>query len=187
MNHHRFEAHNKHALINDERASEQPADEIISMADIRPSDVVADLGCGNGYIAIPLTERAGLVLALDVSKEMLLDLMSRSNERQHEKLRPIQCELPELPLRTSSVDHVIMVNVLHEFEDKDVMVKETIRVLRRGGRVTIVDFQKKATMRGPPMEIRIDESAIPALFGDFDLVAQHSYPSYYRFQFSKAL
>ncbi len=39
-----------------------------------------------------------------------------------EKVLPIRCELPELPLRSSSMDHVFMVNVLHEFEDRSRMV-----------------------------------------------------------------
>ena len=187
MNPHRFESHNKDFLIDDERVSEQPAEEIISRADINMGDIVADLGCGNGYFAIPLTEMAYRVLALDVSHEMLDDLLDRANDAQREKLRPIQCELPELPLRTSGVDHVLMVNVLHEIGDKKVMAKEIMRVLSEGGTVSIVDFQKRPTKRGPPLEERIDESDIPKLFPDLILKERHSFASYYQFEFVKSL
>jgi ubiquinone/menaquinone biosynthesis C-methylase UbiE len=187
MNPHRFESHNKDALIDDERASEQPAEEIISRANIHPGGVVADLGCGNGYFAIPLTERAHRVLALDVSQEMLHDLLNRANDTQREKLRPIQCELPDLPLRPSSVDHILMVNVLHEIEDKEEMAKEILGALRKGGRVSVVDFQKRPTKRGPPLEIRIDESDIPKLFSDLILKERYNSPSYYQFEFVKSL
>jgi ubiquinone/menaquinone biosynthesis C-methylase UbiE len=187
MNPHRFESHNKDFLIDDERVSEQPAEEIISRADINTGDIVADLGCGNGYFAIPLTEMAYRVLALDVSHEMLDDLLDRANHAQREKLRPIQCELPELPLRTSGVDHVLMVNVLHEIGDKKVMAKEIMRVLSEGGTVSIVDFQKRPTKRGPPLEERIDESDIPKLFPDLILKERHSFASYYQFEFVKSL
>jgi ubiquinone/menaquinone biosynthesis C-methylase UbiE len=187
MNPHRFESHNKDVLIDDERVSEQPAEEIISRADINMGDIVADLGCGNGYFAIPLTEMAYRVLALDVSHEMLDDLLDRANDAQREKLRPIQCELPELPLRTSGVDHVLMVNVLHEIGDKEVMAKEIMRVLSEGGTVSIVDFQKRPTKRGPPLEERIDESDIPKLFPDLILKERFSLASYYQFEFVKPL
>jgi ubiquinone/menaquinone biosynthesis C-methylase UbiE len=187
MNPHRFESHNKDFLIDDERVSEQPAEEIISRADINTGDIVADLGCGNGYFAIPLTEMAYRVLALDVSHEMLDNLLDRANDAQREKLRPIQCELPELPLRTSGVDHVLMVNVLHEIGDKEVMAKEIMRVLNEGGTVSIVDFQKRPTKRGPPLEERIDESDIPKLFPDLILKERHSFASYYQFEFVKSL
>jgi ubiquinone/menaquinone biosynthesis C-methylase UbiE len=186
MNPHRFESHHKDALINDERASEQPAEDIISRANIHPGDVVADLGCGNGYFAIPLTEMAHRVLALDLSHEMLDDLLDRANDAQREKLRPIRCELPELPLRASGIDHVLMVNVLHEIGDKEVIVKEIMRVLKEGGTVSIVDFQKRPTKRGPPMEERIDESDIPKLFPDLILRERHSFASYYQFEFVKS-
>lgn len=187
MNPHRFESHNKDALIDDERVSEQPAEEIISRVNIDTGDIVADLGCGNGYFAIPLTEMAYRVLALDVSHEMLEDLLNRANDAQREKLRPIQCELPELPLRTSGVDHVLMVNVLHEIGDKEVMAKEIMRVLSEGGTVSIVDFQKRPTKRGPPLEERIDESDIPNLFPDLILKERHSFASYYQVEFVKSL
>jgi ubiquinone/menaquinone biosynthesis C-methylase UbiE len=187
MNPHRFESHNKDALIDDERASEQPVEEIISRANIQTGDVVADLGCGNGYFAIPLTERAHRVLALDVSHEMLHDLLDRANDTQREKLRPIQCELPELPLLSSGVDHILIVNVLHEIMEKEDMAKEISRALRKGGRVSVVDFQKMPTKRGPPMEIRIDESDIPKLFPDLILKERYSSPSYYQFEFVKSL
>ncbi len=75
MSPHRFESHNRDSLIDQERSAEQPAEDIIARAEIGSDGIVADLGCGNGYLAVPLSRKAGLVLALDVSHEMLRDLM----------------------------------------------------------------------------------------------------------------
>jgi ubiquinone/menaquinone biosynthesis C-methylase UbiE len=173
--------------MDQERSAEQPAEDIIARAEIGSDGVIADLGCGNGYIAIPLSRRAGFVLALDVSHEMLGDLMERCDWGCKEKVLPVRCELPDLPLRSSSLDHVFMVNVLHEFEDRSLMVREVFRVLKDGGRVTLVDFQKKATKRGPPLEIRIDEGDVPTLFNCMRLISLHSFPSFYQFDFVKPL
>lgn len=38
---------------------------------LRPTDVVVEIGCGLGRLTRPLAERAGRVVALDVSQEML--------------------------------------------------------------------------------------------------------------------
>ncbi len=122
MSPHRFESHNMGSLMDQERSAEQPAEDIIARAEIGSDGIVADLGCGNGYIAIPLSRKAGLVLALDVSHEMLRDLGRRCDGDCKERVLPIRCELPDLPLRSSSMDHVFMVNVLHEFDDRSLMV-----------------------------------------------------------------
>ena len=175
------------SLVDQERSAEQPAEDIIARAEIRSGGIFADLGCGNGYIAIPLSRKAGFVLALDVSPEMLRDLMERCDGDCKEKVLPVRCELPDLSLRSSSLDHVFMVNVLHEFEDRSHMVEEAFRVLKDGGRLTLVDFQKNSTMRGPPLEERIDEGDVPTLFNCMRLLVRHSFPSYYQFEFAKPL
>ena len=185
MSPHRFDSHHRGSLVDQERSTEQPAEDIIARAELGRDGIVADLGCGNGYLAVPLSERAEVVLALDVSPEMLMDLMGRCDAGCKQRVMPIRCELPELPLRSSSIDHLFMVNILHEFEDRSRMVAEVFRVLKDGGRATLVDFQKRPTARGPPLEERIDEADVPELFKSMRMLALHSFPSYYQFEFAK--
>lgn len=185
MKPHRFEFHNKDALVDQERSSEQPAGDIISRANIGLDEVIADLGCGTGYLSIPLADDSRYIYALDVSSEMLHEMLSRSTEAQRDRLRPIRCELPQLPLRDSSLDRVLMVNVLHEFEEKGVMVSEAVRVLRKGGRISLVDFQKRTTKRGPPIGERVDERDVIDIFKGLELVEKYSFPSFYQFEFRK--
>ncbi len=56
-----------------------------------------------------------------------------------------------------------------------------------GAGLTLVDFQKRSTTRGPPLEERIDEADVPKLFNCMRLMARHSFPSYYQFEFAKPL
>ena len=185
MSPHRFDSHHRGSLVDQERSTEQPAEDIIARAELGRDGIVADLGCGNGYLTVPLSEWAELVLALDVSPEMLRDMIGRCDEGCRQKVVPIRCELPELPLKSSSIDHLFMVNILHEFEDRSRMVAEAFRVLKDGGRATLVDFQKRPSARGPPLEERIDEADVPKLFNCMRLLARHSFPSYYQFEFAK--
>ncbi|QOP41767.1 class I SAM-dependent methyltransferase [Sulfurimonas marina] len=49
-------------------------DEFISKMEIDPNDVILDIGCGPGTLAIPLAKKAKHVIAIDFSKSMLEEL-----------------------------------------------------------------------------------------------------------------
>jgi ubiquinone/menaquinone biosynthesis C-methylase UbiE len=119
---------------------------------------------------------------MDSQKEMLATLISRANEGERKRISPVLSELPFLPIRSKSLDRVVVVNVLHEVEDKVTLMSEIVRILRSNGRVTVVDFQKAPTSFGPPVSERIEESEIPALFEGFRVVSRWSYPEFYQFE-----
>src|ERR1039457_7587390 len=51
---------------------------VIAAAAVRPGEQVADLGCGNGQLSLPLAERGAQILAIDVSPDMVEDLMQEA-------------------------------------------------------------------------------------------------------------
>jgi ubiquinone/menaquinone biosynthesis C-methylase UbiE len=65
-------------------------------------------------------------------------------------------------LEDGSVDSILMANVLHGFiandEDADVL-REVVRVLKRGGRLGIVEFKKHAAF-GPPKKVKLSPSDV---------------------------
>jgi ubiquinone/menaquinone biosynthesis C-methylase UbiE len=70
----------------------------------------------------------------------------------------------EIPLENESVDILISINTLHEFDDKGRMIEEIRRVLRRYGKLLIVDFKKEDTGFGPPVAIRVSKEQAKSLF-----------------------
>ena len=48
----------------------------MELLELRPSDVVADLGCGSGYFAVPVSRKVMKVYGVDVQEEML-ELLGR--------------------------------------------------------------------------------------------------------------
>ncbi len=98
---------------------------------------------------------------------------------------PVIGELPELPFADGSVDRIFVVNVLHEFEDRDRLVLEIGRVLKEGGRVSLVDFQKRKTSFGPPMDERIDIDDVEAIFSGFTSLESWSFEEFYQFELMK--
>lgn len=182
---HRFECENRSKLMSEERRRFQPADDIIARTELKDTDVVADLGCGTGYITVPLSRHVAKTVAIDSQLGMLEDLKKRIGSDRGNDMNFVLAELPDIPLKDGSMDHLFLINMLHEVEDRDKMITECRRTLKVGGMITLVDFQKRATSMGPPLEERIREEDIGGLFSGFDIKHAYSYPEFYQIELVK--
>lgn len=180
MSSERFSAENRHRLVSEERIKLQPAEGIVSRMSLDKNDVVADLGCGIGYVSIPLSKKVKQVLAVDSQQIMLDDLADRIPEDLKAKITPVLSELPELPFEESSLDKAVMVNVAHEIQDTEKMASEVTRCLRGGGILTIVDFNKVPSSFGPPVEKRIPLEKMVSLYSPMELVQKNVFDIYYQ-------
>jgi ubiquinone/menaquinone biosynthesis C-methylase UbiE len=182
---HQFEAGNKEMLKGLHRQEVQPAEGIVERASPGPEDVCADLGAGTGYVSIPLSHLVRAVVALDSQREMLDSLKESVQPGQSDNIWPVIGRLPELPLADGSMDRIFVVNVLHEFEDRARLVDEIKRALKEGGRVSLVDFQKRQTSFGPPVGERIDIDEIESIFSGFTSLESWSFDEFYQFELMK--
>jgi ubiquinone/menaquinone biosynthesis C-methylase UbiE len=182
MTPHRFDAGNKEQLKNERRRMLQPAEGILERAAPTLDEVCADVGCGTGYLSIPFSLKCRVVLAVDAQREMLDELMRSAGEFERSKLVPVQAEASRLPFTGGSLDRVIMVNMLHEVEDREAFATEVERVLRPGGRCTLVDFQKRETSFGPPVHERIQVEEVPAYFPSMRVARLWSFDEFYQYE-----
>ena len=150
---HRFEASNMCKLKSEERRRLQPPQGIVDFAAPSPHAIAADLGCGNGYVAVPLSKHVRRLLAVDAQKEMLQAIEGDAMDR-------IVADVQALPFHKGAFDHAFMVSVAHEFEDLGAVLGRIREIVGKGGRLTIVEHQKKETPFGPPMHERIDHAEI---------------------------
>lgn len=100
--------------------------------------VVADLGCGTGNLAARLAPHVGQVIAVDMSEPMLQAARKRLGDSDTVDLR--QGDLRQLPIETGVVDAVVMSLVLHHIEDPPAALAESVRILKPGGRLLIIDM-----------------------------------------------
>jgi len=182
MSSHRFEAENKHHLKNEERKRVQPAAGIVERASPTLDEVCADLGCGNGYISIPFSIRCRVLLAVDAQREMIDDLLRSAGEFERLKIIPVVADMSHLPFSGASLDRVLLINAFHEVEDRFALAAEVERVLRPGGKVTLVDFQKRPSSFGPPVEERIKEADLPKHFTTMVVDRKWSFEDFYHFE-----
>ena len=158
-------------LDSDQRRERQPPEPLVELIAQGAPQVVADLGAGTGYFALPLAERlpTAHVLCLDLEPRMLGLLAERAiavGVAERVKTRLVT-ESPALPLNEGEADAVLLVNLWHELHDSTATLAELARGLAPGGRLVICDWAPEGDREsGPPVEIRASAAAVETALSD---------------------
>jgi ArsR family transcriptional regulator len=104
--------------------------------------IVADLGCGTGALTAALAPRVRKVVAVDRSAGMLQAARKRTAGLANVELH--ESDLAELPLAAGSCDAALLVLVLAYQEDPAPVLAEARRILKKGGRLVVVDAARHA-------------------------------------------
>lgn len=94
--------------------------------------VVLEAGCGEGYGAALIADRADRVVALDYDAQT-----AAHAARAYPGLTVVRGNLADLPLRAASVDVVANLQVIEHLWDQEGFLAECARVLRPSGRLLV--------------------------------------------------
>ncbi|MFA6251694.1 MAG: methyltransferase domain-containing protein [Candidatus Paceibacterota bacterium] len=131
---------------------------------------VADFGAGTGFYSKAASVRVGYtgkVFAVEVQKNLVKKLEA---DIKNWGISNIDCIWGDIERRggTKIVDHsmdaVIISNVLFQAEDKLGIIDEALRILKKGGRVLLIDWSESFGGMGPATESVIPEGAARDLF-----------------------
>ncbi|WP_299490137.1 class I SAM-dependent methyltransferase [Acaryochloris sp. IP29b_bin.137] len=125
------------------RASSEQPRRLVEALNLNPTDVVADIGAGTGYMSFRMTPLLtdGKVLAVDIQPEMIEILNYFKEERQVDNLEPILGTETNPNLPENSVDVVLMVDAYHEFAFPHEMMTSIVKALKPGGRVVLAEYR----------------------------------------------
>ncbi|MBY0473551.1 MAG: methyltransferase domain-containing protein [Nitrosomonas sp.] len=116
---------------------------LIAQAHIEPEQTVLDVGCGTGTLTLLIKQAHPSVAmyGLDIDVE-ILQIAQRKARQAAQNILWQQGSATGLPYPDQSFDHVCASLLLHHLtrQDKQLMLREALRVLKPGGTLHVVDF-----------------------------------------------
>jgi len=132
----------------------------VGFADLKPGEIVLDLGCGGGidtFLAARAVGPEGKAIGLDITPEMVATAQEHASLMGVTNVEFRQGAMEEIPLPDVSVDVIISNGVISMSMRKHRVFWEAWRVLKPGGRMVFGDMP----LNGPlPFEIRKHPDAL---------------------------
>lgn len=168
------------ALLDDPaRDAYQKPHEVVMALALKEGERIADIGAGSGYFSLRFAQHVGAggqVLAVDINPDMIVHLNRRIRDGRVENIRTILAVPDDPLLADSSVDRIFICETWHHIENHPQYLARLKKILKPGGQVVIIDFQKKPTPVGPPAEMRVAREDVVGEFqqNGFRLAKEHT-------------
>ncbi|MBK35871.1 MAG: hypothetical protein CME26_10120 [Gemmatimonadetes bacterium] len=158
---HRFDPDRSHRLDAPEREAWQKPDAVVDALDLRIGDCVVEVGSGTGYFTSRIaraTGAKGRVIAVDAQERMLDALRARCEKEELDNVDLVAAPGENTTIQADTANLVFLANVAHEFDNLAAALSEATRMLRRDGRVAVLDWIDEKTEIGPPLDHRLSET-----------------------------
>lgn len=112
-------------------------------AQIKPGDVVIDLGSGAGndcFIARAQTGETGKVIGIDFTEAMIAKARSNAEKLGYNNIEFRQGDIEQMPVSANTADVIVSNCVLNLVPNKRNVLKEVFRVLKANGHFSISDI-----------------------------------------------
>jgi ubiquinone/menaquinone biosynthesis C-methylase UbiE len=141
-----------------ERTAWQKPAAVVRALRLRRGQIVADVGAGPGYFSLRLARAvgpSGHVYAVDPEPAILDVLRARLTAARLPNVTPVlgRGDDPLLPARRCHL--VLIVDTYHHFANGPAFLRRAAKALVPGGCLVNIDFAKRETPVGPPVEHRV--------------------------------
>ena len=152
--------------------------ELIDQLDIPVGSAIAVFGSSSGFFTLPMAKKMnglGKIYALEIVKEKIEALQSQAKLAGLANIITNRVNLEVLDgskLPEDCVDWVFMINMLFENRNKKQIISEALRILRDEGKILIVEWERKESLVGPDVSVRISKEALVELAYALDLTIE---------------
>jgi ubiquinone/menaquinone biosynthesis C-methylase UbiE len=147
-------------MIPDENERRQNPESILLDAGLRPDLTFVDVGCGDGFFALPaanIVGETGKVYAFDGDSDAIDRLRRKARIARIRNLEAKIGRAENTVLCEECADMVFFGIVLHDFSDPAKVLKNAKTMLKDTGRLVNVDWKKTPMEVGPPLRIRFSK------------------------------
>lgn len=114
---------------------------LVKLSGAGEEDYILDICTGTGDIAIEFARKKVLTTGLDFSRKMLSLALKKAKKKNLDgKIRFIEANAIKLPLKPGSFSIITMGFGLRNIESQEKALREIYRVLKKGGKVLILEF-----------------------------------------------
>jgi ubiquinone/menaquinone biosynthesis C-methylase UbiE len=128
--------------------------------------VFMDIGSGDGFFTIPaagIVGKRGTVYAVDIDASAIERLKRKAAEKGLGNVNANVAAAEETIFCEGCADIVFYSIVLHDLKDPAKVLRNARRMLKPAGKLVDLDWKKKPTVFGPPVQIRFSEGQARAL------------------------
>lgn len=149
---------------------------IVESSGIKEGMKIADFGSGSGDFTVVLAKAVGengLVTAVDIMESKLESVRAKAKFNGLNNIQTIHSNLEILGssgLDDNSQDMAFLINVLFQSEYKEGIIKEALRVLKKGYKLVVIEWKKNTGGLGPPDELRTNQDTMRDLVVDTGLI-----------------
>lgn len=131
-------------LESADRVRKLQVERVVEVLNLKPGEVVADLGAGSGLFTRPIAREvgpSGTVYAIDIDSVLLAHIEETARREGLNNIETVQANEydPRIP---EEVNLVLICDTLHHIDNRPAYLKALRRYLKPGGRIAIIDFEK---------------------------------------------